>query len=111
MYTRQEREGFLWEFHLSGMSVAEACRRPPLFPNEWNPRRWPRMEGAGELASREMPDRASRIVEVKIDFTRLDSEPPPSAPTYIRQSRHRGAPESATAAGEALSCGARSLVL
>lgn len=50
-------------------------------------------------------------VEVKIDFTRLDSEPPPSAPTHIRQSRHRGAPESATTAGEALSCGARSLVL
>ncbi len=50
-------------------------------------------------------------VEVKIDFARLDSEPPPSAPTYIRQSRHRVAPESATTAGEALSCGERSLVL
>lgn len=50
-------------------------------------------------------------VEVKIDFTRLDSELPPSEPTYIRQSRHRGAPGSAATAGEALSCGARSLVL
>ena len=50
-------------------------------------------------------------VEVKIDFTRLDSEPPPSEPTYIRQSRHRGAPESAATAGEALSCSARSLAL
>lgn len=71
------------------------------------------------LAPVELPEqlrRALRLgvvpcVEVKIDFTRLDSEPPPSAPTYIRQSRHRGAPESATTAGEALSCGARSLVL
>ena len=57
------------------------------------------------------PPRGRWAVEVKIDFTRLDSEPPPSAPTYIRQSRHRGAPESATTAGEALSCGARPLVL
>lgn len=55
--------------------------------------------------------RIHEVVEVKIDFARLDSEPPPSAPTYIRQSRHRVAPESATAAGEALSCGERSLVL
>lgn len=55
--------------------------------------------------------RILEVVEVKIDFARLDSEPPPSAPTYIRQSRHRVAPESATAAGEALSCGERSLVL
>lgn len=34
MYTREEREGVLWEFHGSGMTVAEACRRLPLFPNE-----------------------------------------------------------------------------
>ena len=61
MYTKGEREGMLWEFHRSGMSVAEACRRLPLFPNEWNPRRWLRMEEAGELAAREMPDRASRM--------------------------------------------------
>ena len=51
---------------------------------------------------------AQEPVEVKIDFTRLDSEPPPSAPTYIRQSRHRGAPDSATTAGEVLFCDARS---
>lgn len=61
MYTKGEREGILWEFHRSGMSVAEACRRLPLFPNEWNLRRWLRMEEAGELAAREMPDRASRM--------------------------------------------------
>ena len=30
MYTKGEREGILWEFHRSGMSVAEACRRLPL---------------------------------------------------------------------------------
>ena len=61
MYTKEEREGILWEFHRSGMSVAEACRRLPLFPNEWNLRRWLRMEEAGELAAREMPERASRM--------------------------------------------------
>lgn len=61
MYTKGEREGMLWEFHQSGMSVAEACRRLPLFPNEWNLRRWLRMEEAGELAAREMPDQASRM--------------------------------------------------
>ena len=76
-------------------------------------------DGRGRLVARlarswgegETVRNPASLVEVKIDFTRLDSEPPPSAPTYIRQSRHRGAPESATAAGEALSCGARSLVL
>ena len=46
MYTKEEREGILWEFHQSGMSVAEACRRLALFPNEWNLRRWLRMEEA-----------------------------------------------------------------
>ena len=61
MYTKEEREGILWEFHQSGMSVAEACRRLALFPNEWNLRRWLRMEEAGELVAREMPDRASRM--------------------------------------------------
>ena len=29
MYTKEEREGVLWEFHRSGMSVPEACRRLP----------------------------------------------------------------------------------
>ena len=51
MYTKGEREGMLWEFHRSGMSVAEACRRLPLFPNEWNLRRWLRMEEAGAGSS------------------------------------------------------------
>ena len=77
------------------------------------------LDGRGRLVARlarswgegETVRNPASLVEVKIDFTRLDSEPPPSAPTYIRQSRHRGAPESATAAGETLSCGARSLVL
>ena len=61
MYTKEEREGILWEFHQSGMSVAEAWRRLAPFPNEWNLRRWLRMEEAGELAAREMPGRASRV--------------------------------------------------
>ncbi len=30
MYTKEEREGVLWELHRSGMSVPEACRRLPL---------------------------------------------------------------------------------
>lgn len=61
MYTKEEREGILWEFHQSGMGVKEACRRLPLFPNHTNLYRWLRMEGAGELVATEMPDRLSRM--------------------------------------------------
>ena len=61
MYTKEEREGILWEFHQSGMGVKEACRRLPLFPNHTNLYRWLRMEGAGELAAAEMPDRLARM--------------------------------------------------
>ena len=50
MYTKEEREGILWEFHRSGMGVAEACRRLPLFPTRTNLYLWLRMEEAGELA-------------------------------------------------------------
>ena len=40
MYTRQEREGILWEFHRSGLSVRRACATLPLFPNPDNLYRW-----------------------------------------------------------------------
>ena len=62
MYTKEEREGILWEFHQSGLSVPEACRRLPLFPTRANLYRWLRMEEAGELAATEMPDRAARML-------------------------------------------------
>ncbi len=61
MYTKEEREGTLWEFHQSGMGVKEACRRLPLFSNHTNPYRWLRMEEAGELVATEMPGRAARM--------------------------------------------------
>ena len=61
MYTKEEREGILWEFHRSGMGVAEACRRLPLFPTRTNLYLWLRMEEAGELAAAEMPGRAERM--------------------------------------------------
>ena len=61
MYTKEEREGILWEFHQSCMGVKEACRRLPLFPNHTNLYRWLRMEEAGELVAAEMPDRAARM--------------------------------------------------
>ena len=61
MYTREEREGILWEFHRSGLGVRRACRELPLFPNEENLYRWLRMERDGELAAREMPGRAARM--------------------------------------------------
>ena len=61
MYTKEEREGILWEYHRSGMSVPEACRLLPLFPNRDNLYRWLRTEEAGELAATEMPDRAARM--------------------------------------------------
>lgn len=61
MYTREEREGILWEFHQSGMGVREACRTLPLFPNVTNLYRWLRMEREGAYAAREMPGRASRM--------------------------------------------------
>lgn len=60
MYTKEEREGILWEFHRSGMGVREACRRLPLFPTRDNLYRWLGMEEAGELAATEMPDRLAR---------------------------------------------------
>lgn len=61
MYTKEEREGVLWEFHRSGMSVPEACRRLPLFPTRHNLYLWLKMEEAGELAATEMPDRPERM--------------------------------------------------
>lgn len=61
MYTKEEREGILWEYHRSGLGVSEACRRLPLFPTRTNLYRWLRMEEAGELAATEMPDRAARM--------------------------------------------------
>lgn len=61
MYTKEEREGILWEFHQSGMTVVEACRTLPLFPNRGNLHKWLRMEREGELVATEMPDRASRM--------------------------------------------------
>ena len=61
MYTKEEREGILWEYHRSGMSVPEACRLLPLFPTRNNLYRWLRMEEAGELAAAEMPRRAERM--------------------------------------------------
>ena len=50
MYTKEEREGILWEFRQSGLSVPEACRRLPLFPTRANLYRWLRMEEAGDVA-------------------------------------------------------------
>lgn len=61
MYTKEEREGILWEYHRSGMTMKEACERLPLFPTRNLLSRWLRMEEAGELVAREMPDRASRM--------------------------------------------------
>lgn len=51
MYTKEEREGILGEFHRSGMDGAEACRRLPFFPTRTNLYRWLKIEEAGELAA------------------------------------------------------------
>ena len=61
MYTKEEREGILWEFHRSGLSAPAACRSLPLFPNKDNLYAWLKLEEAGELSAREMPDRAERM--------------------------------------------------
>ena len=61
MYTREEREGILWEFHQSGLSAKAACATLRLFPSRENLGRWLRMEEAGELVATEMPDRLSRM--------------------------------------------------
>lgn len=61
MYTKEEREGTLWEFHRSGLSAPAACRSLPLFPNKDNLYAWLKLEEAGELTAREMPDRAERM--------------------------------------------------
>lgn len=39
MYTKEEREGILWEFHRSGLSVKRACETLPLFPERGGPQR------------------------------------------------------------------------
>lgn len=64
MYTKEEREGILWEFHRSGLSAPAACRSLPLFPNKDNLYAWLKLEEAGELTAREMPD-----VSVNLFFT------------------------------------------
>ena len=61
MYTKEEREGILWEFHQSGLSVNKACDRLKLFPNRNNLRQWLRMEETGELVATEMPGRLARM--------------------------------------------------
>lgn len=61
MYTKEEREGILWEFHLSGMSCKAACESLPLFPTRRVLRDWLRDEEAGLLAAREMPGRRERM--------------------------------------------------
>ena len=61
MYTKKEREGILWEFHQSGLSMSRACETLPLFPTRNNLAAWLRLEEAGELTAAEMPDRASRM--------------------------------------------------
>lgn len=61
MYTREEREGVLWEFHRSGMSVSRACETLPLFPSRNVLAQWLRLEAAGGLVAREMPDRRHRM--------------------------------------------------
>lgn len=61
MYTKEEREGILWEFHQSGLSARQACARLPLFPTRRNLRLWLRLEEAGALVAAEMPDRPSRM--------------------------------------------------
>lgn len=61
MHTKEEREGILWEFHRSDLSAPAACRSLPLFPNKDNLYAWLKLEEAGELTAREMPDRAERM--------------------------------------------------
>ena len=36
MYTREEKEGILWEFHRSGLSARKAARTLPMFPTAGN---------------------------------------------------------------------------
>lgn len=57
MHTKEEREGILREFHRSDLSAPAACRSLPLFPNKNNLYAWLKLEEAGELTAREMPDR------------------------------------------------------
>ena len=49
MYTKEEREGILWEFHRSGLSIRRACGTLRLFPSRHNLGLWLRLEEAGEL--------------------------------------------------------------
>jgi putative transposase len=61
VYTKEEREGILWEFHQSGMNAKRACEELPMFPTRDVLRRWLRLEARGVYVAREMPDRPSRM--------------------------------------------------
>ena len=90
MYTKEEREGILWEFHRSGLSAAAACRALRLFPTRSNLCRWLRLEESGELVAREMPDRASRM-----HCTHGEG-----SPAYAARERRRGRIAASDGAGE-----------
>ena len=49
MYSRQQKETILAEFHASGMSARQACWRIPGFPVENTLHKWLRAEERGEL--------------------------------------------------------------
>lgn len=61
MYAKEGRKGILWEFHRSGLDMRSAYRALPLFPNADNLYRWLRTGCAGELETREMPDKLARM--------------------------------------------------
>lgn len=46
MYTREEREGILWGFHRSGLSVSRACGELSMFPYRNILADWLRMDAA-----------------------------------------------------------------
>lgn len=37
MYTKEEREGILWEFHRSGLSAPRRLQEPAAFPEQGQP--------------------------------------------------------------------------
>lgn len=47
MYTKEEREGILWELHRSGLGAQSACDRLSLFPGTDVLHDWLRVEERG----------------------------------------------------------------
>lgn len=60
MYTKEEREGILWELHRSGLGAQSACDRLSLFPGADVLYDWLYMEERGSWRRPSWPTRKGK---------------------------------------------------